>query len=160
VLVTAAQPTVVFTRPHYARGGYDYWQQLPDGRLVIGGQRDASPTTEETHEEETTSEIQERIEELAAALLGRRPVVTHRWAGVWGTTPDMLPLVGPAPGRERVWVAGGYSGHGNVLGLACGDLIARAVVGESPPELDLFDPERLHVARQSHRLSTRSTGST
>jgi hypothetical protein len=30
-----------------------------------------------------------------------------------------------------------------VLGLACGDLLARAILGESPPELELFEPARL-----------------
>jgi glycine/D-amino acid oxidase-like deaminating enzyme len=54
-----------------------------------------------------------------------------------------MPLVGPVPGRDGVWIAGGYSGHGNALGLACGDLAARAILGESPAELPLFDPGRL-----------------
>ena len=66
-----------------------------------------------------------------------------RWAGVWGETPDRLPLVGRLPTRENVWIAGAYSGHGNVLGLACGDLLARAILGEPPPELALFAPARL-----------------
>ena len=74
------------------------------------------------------------------------PVVTHRWAGHWGETPDRLPLAGRVPGRERVWVAGGYSGHGNVLGLACGELVAAALLGERPEELDLFDPARFRDA--------------
>ncbi|HEX3805865.1 MAG TPA: hypothetical protein VHV52_03700, partial [Gaiellaceae bacterium] len=57
-------------------------------------------------------------------------------------TPDLVPLVGEVPGRESVWVAGGYSGHGNALGLACGDLVARAILGESPRELELFASDR------------------
>ena len=70
-------------------------------------------------------------------------MVTHRWAGIWGETADRLPLVGAVPGRAGVWIAGGYSGHGNALGLACGDLVARALLGETPAELRLFDPARL-----------------
>jgi glycine/D-amino acid oxidase-like deaminating enzyme len=54
-----------------------------------------------------------------------------------------VPLVGRVPGRDDVWIAGGYSGHGNALGLACGDLVARAILGEQPPELAIFDPARL-----------------
>jgi glycine/D-amino acid oxidase-like deaminating enzyme len=55
----------------------------------------------------------------------------------------MLPLVGRVPGREDLWVAGGYSGHGNVLGYACGALAADAIRGdESSPQLRLFDPAR------------------
>jgi len=70
--------------------------------------------------------------------------VTHRWAGIFGVTQDMLPLVRAVPGRdERVWVAGGYSGHGNVLGFACGQLVADAMLGDTTsPQLELFSPER------------------
>lgn len=141
VLATAPMP-MRYAKPHYARDGYDYWQQLPDGRFVLGGQRDASFDTETTDVVETTELVQARLDALAEQLLGERPHVTHRWAGIWGTTPDLQPLVGPVPGRENVWVAGGYSGHGNALGLACGDLVARAILGEPSPLLEIFDPAR------------------
>ena len=136
VLVTEPLDELLYSRPHYARDGYDYWQQLPDGRLVIGGQRDASLATEDTDVEETTPVIQDRLEQLVAQLVGGTPRVTHRWAGIWGTTPDLMPLAGRVPGRDGIWLAGGYSGHGNALGLACGELVARAILGDPPPELD------------------------
>jgi glycine/D-amino acid oxidase-like deaminating enzyme len=142
VLATEPLPELRYDRPHYARGGYDYWQQLPDRRLVIGGNRDAALATEDTDVEETTELVQERIEALVEQLVGYRPRITDRWAGIWGTTPDLVPLVGRV--RENVFVAGGYSGHGNALGLACGDLAARAVLGEQLPELAIFDPARLN----------------
>jgi gamma-glutamylputrescine oxidase len=153
VLATEPLRERLFERPHYARGGYDYWQQLADGRLVAGGRRDSSLETENTAVEETTPLIQARLEAFVVELLGRLPGITHRWAGVWGTTRDGLPLVGPVPERPGVWVSGGYSGHGNVLGLACGDLVARAIVGERPSELELFDP-----ARSALQLEPRHVG--
>jgi glycine/D-amino acid oxidase-like deaminating enzyme len=112
---------------------------------VIGGSRDASFETEDTDVEETTEVVQERLEALVERLAGYRPEITNRWSGIWGTTPDLLPLVGKV--RERVWVAGGYSGHGNALGLSCGDLVARAILGERPPELEIFDPARATVCK-------------
>jgi glycine/D-amino acid oxidase-like deaminating enzyme len=142
VLVTEPLRELLYPRPHHARAGYDYWHQLPDGRLVIGGHRDAALDEEATDVMETTELVQGRIEALVEELVGSRPAITHRWAGIWGTTPDLRPLVGRVPGRDDVWVAGGYSGHGNVLGLACGDLVACAILGEEPAELDLFDPAR------------------
>jgi glycine/D-amino acid oxidase-like deaminating enzyme len=148
VLVTEPLSEDRYQRPHYARGGYDYWHQVPDGRLVLGGQRDASLETEQTDVEVTTDIVQKRLETLLEQLVGSRPRIDARWAGVWGETPDLMPLVGPVPGRETTWVAGGYSGHGNALGLACGDLVARAILGERPPELDLFDPSRLERSTQ------------
>ena len=143
VLATEPLAELRYPRPHYARDGYDYWHQLPDGRLVIGGCRDLAFEAEATAVMETTPVVQAGIEALVERLLGRRPRITHRWAGFWGSTADLRPVVGRIPGRDHVWVAGGYTGHGNVLGLACGDLVARAVLGDDPPELDLFDVARL-----------------
>jgi len=146
VLVTEPVNRRLYPRPHYARGGHDYWQQLPNGRLLLGGRRDRSAATERTLLDETTALIQAELELLACELLGAPPAVSHRWSGSWGETPDRLPLAGRVPGRERLWVAGGYSGHGNVLGFACGELVARSILGEEPPELALFDPRRVLAA--------------
>ena len=143
VVATAPLPASVFERPHYARGGYDYWQQLPDRRLVIGGWRDADLDAESTHVEATSAAIQAKIEGFLAELFGSAPEITHRWAGIFGVTEDRLPLAGAWPGRDGLWVACGYSGHGNVLGLACGELVAGAIVGEPASALELFDPARL-----------------
>jgi glycine/D-amino acid oxidase-like deaminating enzyme len=146
VLVTESLPKLMFERPHYARYGLDYWHQTRDRRLVIGGSRDAGGDREWTDEETVTDAVQSGIEALALELLGRPPRVTHRWAGIWGTTEDLLPVVGQVPGNERVWLAAGYSGHGNVLGFASGELVARALSGDRDPLLDVLDPARAVVA--------------
>jgi gamma-glutamylputrescine oxidase len=143
VIVTEPLPERLFPCPHYSRRGYDYWHQPPNRRLVLGGRRDAAEDLEFTGEETTTPQIQSALEWFARELVGFAPAVDARWAGIWGRTPDEYPLVGPLPGRERVWVATGYSGHGNVLGFACGDLVARALLDDPQPELGLFDPSRL-----------------
>ena len=143
VVATVPLPERLFECPHYARQGFDYWQQLPDNRIVLGGFRDFSILTEMTDEETTTEPIQEALDAFLVELLGDLPEVTHRWAGIFGLTQDLLPLVGPVPGHDGVWVAAGYSGHGNVLGHLCGELIAAALLGGSDPLLDLFTPARL-----------------
>ena len=133
----------LFDRPQYGRHGFDYWQQAPDGRILAGGFRDADLSTEFTAAEETTPTIQSALESFVASLLGRPPRITHRWSGIFGLVPDLLPVVGPVPGSDVLWVAGGYSGHGNVLGLACGEQVAAALLGNPAPMLGLFDPGRL-----------------
>ena len=143
VIATEPVGRMLYPRPHYARFGFDYWQQLPDTRLVLGGRRDASLETEFTNEEVVSAAIQEELTAFAAELLGEEPRVERRWPGIFGATKDEVPLVGPVPGREGVWVSAGYSGHGNVLGLGCGELVARAVLGAPAPELEWFDPSRL-----------------
>jgi gamma-glutamylputrescine oxidase len=143
--VVATEPLAAraFEAPHYARGGFDYWHQLPDGRLVVGGWRDTDPGAEQTYEETVTPVIQRHIDAFIRELTGAEPRVTHRWSGIFGTTADRLPLAGRLPGRDGVWAACGYSGHGNVLGFACGRLVARAILGRPAPELELFDPARI-----------------
>jgi gamma-glutamylputrescine oxidase len=152
VLTTEPLPEVLFPRPHYARYGYDYWQQTDEARLVIGGKRDTSLEGEYTADEVTTAPVQAAIEELVSELLGRLPRVTHRWAGIFGTTPDRLPLVGRFPGEPGLWVACGYSGFGNVLGLACGELVAHAILGRREPALDLLDPARVLEVEAGHAV--------
>jgi len=134
----------LFDCPHYGRHGFDYWQQTPDGRILAGGFRDSALQDEFTTEEVTTPGIQGALEAFVTELVGRPLRVDHRWAGLFGLVLDFLPVVGPVPGDDRTWVAGGYSGHGNVLGFLCGELAAEAVLGRPAPELALFDPARLH----------------
>jgi glycine/D-amino acid oxidase-like deaminating enzyme len=141
--VVATEPLSgrLFDYPHYARQGFDYWQQLPDGRIVLGGFRDFSIMSELTDVEETTPVIQEALDSFLLELLGSMPRVTNRWAGIFGLTQDLLPLVGRV--RDGLWIAAGYSGHGNVLGFMCGELVAGAMLGEDDPLLELFAPARL-----------------
>jgi gamma-glutamylputrescine oxidase len=143
VVATEPLPRRLFAYPHYARNGFDYWQQVPSGRLVLGGFRDFSFMSELTDVEETTPVIQEALDAFLVELLGDMPAVEYRWAGIFGLTQDMLPLVGRIPGGDGMWVAAGYSGHGNVHGPMCGELVAGAILGRPHPILELFDPARL-----------------
>jgi gamma-glutamylputrescine oxidase len=143
VIVTEPLQEQLFPLPHYARRGFDYWQQLPDGRLVVGGRRDADAENELTAEEAVTAAIQEELEALTADLVGRSVRIMHRWAGIFGSSPDGRPLAGQVPARSGIWVAAGYSGHGNVLGFVCGRLVAEAILGRPAAELELFDPARV-----------------
>ncbi len=143
MVATAPLAERLYSCPHYARHGFDYWQQDADGRLLAGGFRDESLLEELTTDERTTPVIQAALEAFVTELAGHPVEITHRWAGLFGLVLDFLPVVGRVPGDDRAWVAGGYSGHGNVLGFLCGELVAGALLGQTPPELALFDPVRL-----------------
>jgi gamma-glutamylputrescine oxidase len=146
VIATEPIDELLFELPHYGRHGFDYWHQRPDGRIVAGGFRDVSLDSEFTADEVTTPVVQEALERFVGELVGRRLQVDYRWAGIFGMVFDFLPVVGRVPGKERLWIAGGYSGHGNVLGFACGRLVAQALLGEADSKLELFEPARLLVA--------------
>ena len=143
--VIATEPLAerLFEMPHYGRHGFDYWHQTEDGRIVAGGFRDVSLEQEFTADEELTDPVQRALSTFVNDLVGRELRVDYRWAGIFGLVLDFLPVVGEVPGLPGTWVAGGYSGHGNVLGFACGRLAARAILGDRDPLLDLFEPVRL-----------------
>ena len=143
--VIATEPLTerLFETPHYGRHGFDYWHQPADGRLVAGGFRDVALAREFTADEALTDEVQASLERFVNELVGRELRVDYRWAGIFGLVLDFMPVVGRVPGRREMWVAGGYSGHGNVLGFACGRLVARAITGDRDSLLDLFEPTRL-----------------
>jgi glycine/D-amino acid oxidase-like deaminating enzyme len=142
--VIATEPLTerLFEVPHYGRHGFDYWHQAEDGRLVAGGFRDVALEQEFTADEDVTDDVQRALERFANDLVGRELQIDYRWAGIFGLVLDFVPVVGRVPGGEA-WVVGGYSGHGNVLGFACGRLVARAILGDHDPLLDLFEPARL-----------------
>src|SRR5262249_53622280 len=141
VIVTAPLGEELYPCPHYARNGFDYWQQTPDLRLAVGGSRDAGVDGGWTASEAPPPGIQARLGAYAEDLAGEPVETARRWCGIFGMTADLLPIVGRV--RDGVWAACGYSGHGNVLGLACGELVAGAILGEQPPLLDVFDPDRI-----------------
>ena len=121
----ATEPTteIRLTRPVYARWGYDYWQQRPDGAIALGGARDVGGESEWTTNATPTPEVQQALERRLRVQLGVHAPITHRWAASVGYTASGLPVV--AEVRSGVWALGGYSGTGNVIGALLGRGVAR-----------------------------------
>jgi glycine/D-amino acid oxidase-like deaminating enzyme len=131
MLATGPAPEVSVPRPVYLRGGYEYWQQLPDGRIALGGFRDVGGAAEQTHDATPTRPVQDALERHLRERLGVTAAVTHRWAASVGYTASGLPYAGEV--RPGVWAAGGYCGTGNVVGALCGRELAAVALGGSAP---------------------------
>ena len=121
----ATEPTAELrlTRPVYARWGYDYWQQRPDGTIALGGARDIGGEGEWTTNATPTPKVQAALERRLREQLGVHAPISHRWAASVGYTPDYLPIVDEV--RAGVWAIGGYCGTGNVIGALLGRGLAR-----------------------------------
>lgn len=127
MLATAPTSEVRLAHPVYARWGFDYWQQRPDGSIAMGGARDLAEASEWTIDAEPTREVQDALEHRLRDQLGVRAPITHRWAATVGYTASGLPVVGEV--RPGVWAIGGYCGTGNVVGSLLGRGLARWHVG-------------------------------
>ncbi len=127
MLATAPAEEVRFDRPVYTRWGFDYWQQLPDHRLVLGGFRDLHEGAEWTTSSEPTAEVQRVMEDFLRHCLAVRAPITHRWAALVSFTETGLPILEEV--RPGVIAVGAYSGTGNVLGPLCARAAAQLALG-------------------------------
>jgi len=128
MLATAPTREVEIPCPVSTRYGYDYWQQLPDGSLALGGGRDRAIEQEWTASSEPTPFIQDYLDGVLRDQLKVKAPITHRWAASVSYTTTGLPVLSEV--RPAVWVAGGFSGNGNLVGALCGRAVARAACGE------------------------------
>ena len=113
MVATAPDPGLTLTRPVYTNYGYEYYQQLPDGSVALGGGRNQHPDLSWTTEPVIIPEIQGVLDDVLDRI-GVKAPVTHRWSGRAAWTDDARPIMEElSPG---VVVIGAYSGHGSVVG--------------------------------------------
>lgn len=144
MLVTAPAPDRLFDCPCYADDGYQYWRQLADGRLAVGGWRNRSFETEATTDETARVEVQTHLDDFVHVTLGLADLpIEQRWAGIMAFSADGLPLIGRVPGVNECYIAGGYTGHGNAYALHATQVIAALMLGGDHPAADLFEPGRI-----------------
>ena len=127
----------------------EYWQQLPDGSIILGGCRAVRPERDEgVLSLSPTADVQGALDQVLAALFPEIGSLeaTHRWAGPMAFTRDLLPIVAPWP-EAAGWSIGGFSGNGMSLSLILGQLIGDVLLGRpADPRLSLFRPNRFSGA--------------
>jgi gamma-glutamylputrescine oxidase len=118
--------------PVYGRWGYDYAQQLPDGRVFVGGGRDRFVDEEWTPDATPSRPVQDYIETVAERMAGAPVSVAHRWAASVGFTADARALCTLVD--DGVVAIGGYNGTGNLVGpVAARAAVALALDATAPP---------------------------
>lgn len=71
------------------------------------------------------------------------PIETTPWMGRRPCTPDMRPIIGPAPHHRGLWFNVGHAHHGLTLGPVSGRLLAEMITGQQP----FTDPSPYSVQR-------------
>jgi len=74
-----------------------------------------------------------RAEQAARQLVDLGPALaTPPWLGSRPCTPDMLPVMGPAPRHRGLWFNFGHAHQGFTLGPVAGRLLAELISGQTP----------------------------
>jgi sarcosine oxidase subunit beta len=98
-------------------------KQLTSGVFYMGWLR-------ETPAEDNLTFIEKTLEagSTLLPLLGELPA-RRVLGGLYDTTPDHRPLLGPAPGMDGLHLAVGFSGHGFMVAPAAGEIVAAGIAG-------------------------------
>lgn len=118
-------------------------QPRSTGQLLIGSSRQLgtfNPATEPAMLATMLRRVFEYIPELASLSAIRT------WTGFRAATSDSLPLIGPCPGYNRVWLATGHEGLGITTSLATAKVLA-AQLAKQPSAIPVepYLPQRAQV---------------
>jgi glycine/D-amino acid oxidase-like deaminating enzyme len=99
------------------------------GQILIGSSRQYGDETSEVNQTILSAMLQRASMYLPDI---RRLNAIRVWTGFRAATPDKLPLIGPTPDDDTVWLATGHEGLGITTSLATGELLAAMLTGARP----------------------------
>ena len=133
--IVVTEPVDPFIQPSYCSFVLDYFRQLVDGRVLIGGFRNADIEREVGYSDEINPIIHEKLESFLHEHFPtlRRKRIDYRWSGVMGFSADGYPMVGSLPEDPRIFYNVGFTAHGLGFTFATGELTAKLLLqGKSP----------------------------
>lgn len=116
-------------------------QPRASGQILIGSSRQYGETTTAVEQ----SMLQRMLARATEYMphLANLPVI-RTWAGLRAATYDKLPLIGPCPGRENLYLATGHEGLGITTSLGTAGIITDLIVGRNPAiSPDPYLPSRI-----------------
>ncbi len=143
ILVTEPLKRVVLEKLCYANYGWEYFRQLRDRRILLGGCRQLHIEQETGYADVVTDGVQGSLQ---AYLNERFPEAAHaaidyRWSGIMGFSADGLPMVGEVPEMPGAFIAAACNGHGMGYGMALSRLLVQAAIDGKA--CGVFDIQRL-----------------
>jgi glycine/D-amino acid oxidase-like deaminating enzyme len=103
-------------------------QPRQTGQMLIGSSRQFGAEGTEVDYEILSRMLARAMEYLPS--LGKLSA-TRVWTGHRAATPDKLPLIGPSPEHERIWLASGHEGLGITTSVGTGRLVADLLLGRN-----------------------------
>jgi gamma-glutamylputrescine oxidase len=133
--IIVTEPVGHFLQPSYCSFVLDYFRQLVDGRVLIGGFRNVDVEREVGFSDEVNPIIHDKLEgflnEHFPTLRGAR--IDYRWSGVMGFSADGYPLVGSLSEDPRIFYNVGFTAHGLGFTFATGEATADLILAGKDP---------------------------
>jgi D-hydroxyproline dehydrogenase subunit beta len=103
-------------------------QPRATGQILVGSSRQYR-IEDQAVDQRTLGRMLSRAVEYLPELQGLSAIRT--WTGFRAATPDKLPLIGPCPGYESIYLATGHEGLGISTSLVTARLIADQIMGRN-----------------------------
>lgn len=133
--IIVTEPVRPFLEPCYCSFVLDYFRQLVDGRVLIGGFRNVDVEKEVGFSDEINSIINTKLEEFLSnhfpPLRDKR--IDYRWSGVMGFSADGYPMVGALNSDPQIFYNVGFTAHGLGFTFATGKLTAELLLNGKDP---------------------------
>ncbi len=116
-------------------GDHCYLVPKAGGHVLVGATEEPAAGFDTRVTLEAVGKLARNAAALLPALAGAELV--ESWAGLRPGTPDHLPILGPMPGFERVWLAAGHGRNGILLSAITARMIAETITAGAtlPPGL-------------------------
>jgi len=138
IFVTTPHPEIPADRPLYIDlTGRFYFRQELDGGFVLGLVEDvaakdlANPETDWDFRTKAAEAGVHRVPKLAETS------IANAWSGIVTFTPDQLPIVGPVPAIQGLYLANGMSGYGVMISPAVGLVLAEMIADGEAKSIDV-----------------------
>ena len=117
---------------------YHYARWTPDRRLILGGEDEPRTRVRDRRAalERHAARLTSHLVSLFPALEGTK--AQYAWEGLFATTPDGLPCIGPHRRYPRQLFALGYGGNGMTFGYMAGEILQRYILGKETEEDRFF----------------------
>ncbi|MEJ8849010.1 NAD(P)/FAD-dependent oxidoreductase [Variovorax rhizosphaerae] len=122
-------------------------QPRPTGQLLLGSSRQFD-TVDPLVEPDMLARMLGRAIDYVPGLAALN--ILRTWTGLRAATPDSLPLLGPHPSREGLWLAVGHEGLGVTTATGTAALLAALMTGRAPA----FDPVPYEAGRFAQATAT------
>ena len=118
---------------------YLYFRMGGDGRLIVGGEDEASP---DAHADR--AKLKRKCETISAKLTALLPEVAfevdYSWAGAFGESATGLPSIAPVPDMDHAWAVMGFGGNGITYSVIASQVVSAAIRGGTDADADLYRP--------------------
>lgn len=130
---------------------YLYLRTTDDRRIIIGGHDDAFHQAG-WRDRRLASKTRKLVRDFRTLFPHLDFVPEFSWAGVFGSTPDGLPYIGPHPDFPDRYFSLGFGGNGITFGAVGAEIIRDLCLGKPNPHTELFS---FHRNTTSHEYETK-----